>query len=133
MVLLEGLAPEYPVTLDSIRDYCLSLPGATEDMPWEETLAFRLRRKIFAMVALEASVEVRISLKCSAERFAEMLEVEGARPAPYVGRFQWIALESFDVLPDRELRELIRGSYELVAAKLPAKSSRRRRSRARRG
>jgi predicted DNA-binding protein (MmcQ/YjbR family) len=105
--------------IDSLRRFCLSLPGATEDMPWEDTLCFRLRRKIFAIVALDPGAEARISLKCSSERFSEMLEVEGTRKAPYVGRFQWIALEALDVLSDRDLCNLVRHSYEQVAAKLP--------------
>ncbi len=114
------------MTIDSIRRFCLSLLGATEDMPWEDTLCFRLRRKIFAMVALDPGAEARISLKCSPERFSEMLEVEGAMKAPYVGRFQWIALEDLDVLSDRDLCDLVRHSYEQVAAKLPKKQQRAR-------
>ncbi len=119
------------MTIDSLRRFCLSLPGATEDMPWEDTLCFRVRRKIFAMVALDPGAEARISLKCSPERFAEMLEVEGAMKAPYVGRFQWIALEALDVLSDRDLCDLVRHSYEQVAAKLPKKQQQRARARSR--
>lgn len=39
---------------ESIRDYCLSLPLATEDFPFDETtLAFRVLGKIFAMIDLD--------------------------------------------------------------------------------
>jgi len=114
---------------DSIREYCLALPGATENIQWEDVLLFRVGGKIFVMVNLNPAAEDRIAFKCDPEIFAELLEREGARPAAYVGRFQWIGLRDFNVLPAAELRELIRASYKLVAAKLPKKKLAPRRSR----
>jgi predicted DNA-binding protein (MmcQ/YjbR family) len=115
--------------LDSIREYCLSLPDATEGIQWEDALLFRVGGKIFAMVNLDPAVTDRISFKCDPETFAELLEREGARPAAYVGRFHWIGLRDFNVLPAAELRDLIRASYELVRAKLPKKKPAPRRAR----
>ena len=115
--------------LDSIREYCLSLPAVTENIQWEDVLLFRVGGKIFAMVNLDPAAEDRIAFKCDPETFAELLEREGARPAAYVGRFQWIGLRDFNVLPAAELRELIRASYDLVKGKLPKKKSAPRRLR----
>ncbi|HYN16222.1 MAG TPA: MmcQ/YjbR family DNA-binding protein [Terriglobales bacterium] len=115
--------------LDSIREYCLSLPGTTENIQWEDVLLFRVGGKIFVMVNLNPAGEDRIAFKCDPETFAELLEREGARPAAYVGRFQWIGLRDFNVLPAAKLRELIRRSYELVKAKLPKKKLAARRAR----
>ena len=115
--------------LDSIREYCLSLPAVTENIQWEDVLLFRVGGKIFAMVNLDPAAEDRIAFKCDPETFAELLEREGARSAAYVGRFQWIGLRDFNVLPAAELRELICASYDLVAAKLPKKKPAARRAR----
>ena len=115
--------------LDSIREYCLSLPGTTENIQWEDVLLFRVGGKIFVMASLDPAAEDRIAFKCNPETFAELLEREGARPAAYVGRFQWIGLRDFNVLPAAELRELIRASYDLIAAKLPKKKLPARRGR----
>ncbi len=115
------------MNIDSVREFCLSLPNVTENVQWGDQLLFRVGGRIFAMVSLEPGSGVRLCCKCSPERFAELLEVEGAAPAPYVGRFKWIGLEAFDTLPDPELREVIRESYDLVAAKLP-KGKRRARA-----
>ena len=42
------------MNVESVRDYCLSLPLATEDFPFDETtLVFRILGKIFAMIDLE--------------------------------------------------------------------------------
>ena len=84
------------------------------------------------MVNLDPAAEDRIAFKCDPETFAQLLEQEGTRPAAYVGRFQWIGLRDFNVVPAAQLRELIRKSYELVRAKLPkrrAGSARARRIR----
>jgi len=115
--------------LDSIREYCLSLPDASENIQWEDALLFRVGGKIFVSVSLNPAATDRIAFKCDPETFAELLEREGARPAAYVGRFQWIGLRDFNVLPAGELRELIRASYEMVKAKLPKKKPPARRTR----
>ena len=111
------------MTLDSIREYCLSFANTTEKVQWGDDLLFLVGGKIFVIVGMEPGSKIRICFKCSQERYAELLEVDGAMSAPYVGRFNWIALEHFNVLPDRELREVITESYELIAAKLPKKRS----------
>ena len=62
-----------------------------------------------------------MSLKCTPEKFAELIEREGIVPAPYVARYHWVALERFDALPERELKALLSTAYELVRDKLPRK------------
>ena len=103
---------------ESIRRFCLSFPNAKENLQWDETLCFKIAGKIFAMLNLD-SVPQRLCLKCSAEKFAELVEQEGIVPAPYVGRYKWVLLEQLDVLPQAELEDLIRQSYVMVAAKVP--------------
>jgi predicted DNA-binding protein (MmcQ/YjbR family) len=62
-----------------------------------------------------------MSFKCSPEDFAELKEREGIRPAPYMARAQWVALETPDTLTPAELQQFVRRSYDLVFAKLPKK------------
>ena len=85
-------------------------------MQWGETLCFKVVGKIFAMLSLD-SVPPSLCFKCTPEKFVELVELEGIRPAPYVGRYKWILLERLDVLGDEELEGLIRQSYEMVATK----------------
>lgn len=56
------------------------------------------------------------------EVFAELIEREDIRPAPYVGRYKWVMLDRLDAVPDAELEDLIQQSYKLVAAKAPKQS-----------
>lgn len=101
---------------DAIRKYCMSFPDATENLQWQDDLCFKIRGKIFAILGLD-SVPQQLCFKCTPEKFAELCEIEGIRPAPYVGRYKWVMLDGLDALRDEELKQSIRKSYEMVAAK----------------
>jgi predicted DNA-binding protein (MmcQ/YjbR family) len=106
---------------ESVRKFCLSLPHVTEDVQWGSDLLFRIGNKIFAVVALDAATDHRMSFKCTPETFAELTEREGIMPAPYVARYHWVALERFDALPERELKDLLINAHQLILEKLPRK------------
>jgi len=107
--------------IEAVRKFCLSLPHVDEKVQWENDLLFRIGGKMFAVVALEPSHAVLMSFKCTPEKFAELIEHDGIIPAPYVARYHWVGFERFDVLPDRELKELLANAYHLVREKLPKK------------
>ncbi len=104
------------MTVDEIREYCIAFPGATENLQWGDDLCFKIGGKIFATVALTA-VPQKVCFKCTPETFAELIEREDIRPAPYVGRYKWVILDRLDALSNTDLKMLIRLSYEMVAAK----------------
>ncbi len=101
---------------DQIRGYCLAFPEATENLQWGDDLCFKVRGKIFTTLALTA-VPQKLCFKCSPEAFAEMIERKDIHPAPYVGRYKWVILDRLDALSSKELKDMIRQSYEMVAAK----------------
>jgi predicted DNA-binding protein (MmcQ/YjbR family) len=101
---------------DSIRAYCLSFPQATENLQWGDDLCFKIGGKIFTIVGLD---NPRLCFKCTAETFAELIEREDIRPAPYVGRYKWVMVDRLDALGADQLKDLIGQSYEMVAAKAP--------------
>ena len=111
------------MNIESLREYCLSFPHATEDIQWGNDLLFRIGGKIFAGVGLEShdSSPNHLSFKCTPETFSELIERDGIIPAPYTARYHWIALERFDALKDAEIKHLIKLSYEMVLSKLPKK------------
>jgi predicted DNA-binding protein (MmcQ/YjbR family) len=104
--------------IDWIRRFCLALPGATEQIQWEDDLLFKVGGKTFAVVPLEPA-RLYISFKTSPEDFAELVERRGIIPAPYLARAQWVALESESALRRTELEELLRRAHSLILAKLP--------------
>jgi predicted DNA-binding protein (MmcQ/YjbR family) len=104
------------MNVEAIREFCLAFPQATENLQWGDDLCFKVGGKIFTIVNLDNS---RLCFKCTPETFAELIEQEGIRPAPYVGRYKWVMLDRLDAVRDDELQDLIRQSYEMVAAKVP--------------
>ena len=112
------------MNVDGIRKYCLTFAQATENLQWGDDLCFKIRGKIFVTLAL-TSVPPKLCFKCTPETFGELLEREGIRPAPYVGRYKWVILDRLDALPTDELQDFIRQSFEMVAAKAPGRASSR--------
>jgi predicted DNA-binding protein (MmcQ/YjbR family) len=113
------------MNVDEIRAYCLAFPGATEKLQWGDALCFKVRTKMFAVLGLD---QVRLTFKCTPDAFADLIEREDIRPAPYVGRYKWVMLDRLDALRADELQDSIRQSYDMVAANAP-KSKTIRRSR----
>jgi predicted DNA-binding protein (MmcQ/YjbR family) len=106
--------------VDALRTYCLARHGATEDMPFDDTvLAVRVMGKIFAMISLD-DVPARVNLKCDPERCVELRERYGSIVASY-HRDKWMMIEVEGDVPAQEIRALIDRSYELVVAGLSKK------------
>jgi predicted DNA-binding protein (MmcQ/YjbR family) len=109
---------------ETIREFCLAFPQATENLQWGDDLCFKIGGKIFAIIGLD---NPRLCFKCTPEIFGELIEREDVRPAPYVGRYKWVMLDRLDAVRWDELRELILQSYEMVAAKTPKRKPGRKR------
>jgi predicted DNA-binding protein (MmcQ/YjbR family) len=118
------------MNVDSIRAYCLSFPQATEKLQWGDALCFKSGGKMFAVLGLD---RVRLSLKCTPDSFAELIEHEDIIPSPYLGRYKWVMLERLDAVGWNELQDLIRQSYEMVAAKATKKKSEKKKKLAKPG
>jgi predicted DNA-binding protein (MmcQ/YjbR family) len=108
------------MNVDSIRAFCLSFPAATEKLQWGDALCFKINAKMFAVLGLD---QVRLTFKCAPETFAELIERQDIRPSPYLGRYHWVMLDRLDAVPNDELKDLIRQSYEMVASKPSARSA----------
>ena len=109
--------------IDWVRAFCLSLPHATENVQWEHDLLFRIAGKIFCIANLEPGVSpTKIAFKCTPEKFAELVEIDGIIPAPYMARNHWVAMLDMNALRQPEIKELIEGSYQMILEKLPKKT-----------
>jgi len=106
--------------LEQLRKICLSFPGATEDIKWGADLCFSVGAKMFCVTGAD-SIAGGLSVKCTPEKFDELIEREGIAPAAYVGRYKWVRISDLDAVTPAELRDLIAESYRLVFDKLPPK------------
>lgn len=107
------------MNIESVREYCLSLPHATEDFPFDETtLAFRIGGRIFAMIDLERTEW--FVLKCNPDMAIELREKYAEiSPAWHMNKRHWNQINLFGYLCEELICSLIRHSYSLVVQKLP--------------
>ena len=106
------------MTIETVRQICHALPAVTEDVKWGNDLCFSVSGKMFAVMNLDPPHS--IAFKCTPERFAELVERIGIRPAPYMARNMWVQEEQLGEALDRgELEQLVQTSYDLVVAKMP--------------
>ena len=109
-------------SIDWVRSACIALPHTTEKIQWVHDLLFCIGGKMYCVVNLEPGLSpTKIAFKCTPERFAELVELEGIIPAPYMARNHWVAFTKMDALRQPEIKELIHQSYQLVLEKLPKK------------
>jgi predicted DNA-binding protein (MmcQ/YjbR family) len=108
------------MTLDAIEKLCKSLPEVTEDIKWENHLCFNIGGKMFLITSPDSS-PVTASFKTSEEKFDELIEREGFKPAPYLAKHKWVFIDNISRLSAREGKELLTLSYEIIKSKLPKK------------
>lgn len=104
----------------NLRKICLALPNTEETYMWDHP-HFHVRGKIFVSFS-EYKGEWGISLKVGELMQGVFLNDPRFFRAPYVGKYGWVTLR-LDAAPLNwtEIRGLVRGSYQLVAAAAPKK------------
>ncbi|NLX73768.1 MAG: MmcQ/YjbR family DNA-binding protein [Bacteroidales bacterium] len=107
--------------IESLRDYCLSLPNATEDMPFgDDTLVFKVGGKIFLLTNLEGPLS--INLKCEPEYAITLREEHSSiRPGFHMNKKHWNTVDMDGLLSDKFIIELIIHSYQQVYLTLSKK------------
>ena len=106
------------MNIETARDYCLSLPLATEDFPFDDTsLVFRVLGKIFACIDLNRPQ--LITMKCDAGRALELREAHAEiEPAWHWNKKYWNQVALDGLLADELICSLLRHSYAEVVKKL---------------
>ncbi len=109
------LKPRGPT--DRLRALCMALPEAEERETWEIP-TYRIRGKIFA---LQSAIDERDAVWCKAQEGSQELLVQ-ADPdrffvPPYLGHKGWVGMWLDRRVDWKEVTELVRRSYRLIAPK----------------
>ncbi|MEM8558784.1 MAG: MmcQ/YjbR family DNA-binding protein [Bacteroidota bacterium] len=106
------------MTIDTVRDYCLAKPDATEGMPFGDTvLVFKAGGKMFALLRLDGPPWT-VNLKCHPERAVALRErYDAVQPGYHMNKTHWNTVD-YGRLDGDLARELIDHSYDLIAASL---------------
>ena len=110
------------MNIEKYRDTCLSFPGTTEDLPFDDnTLCFKVMGKIFSICDIEEFES--INLKCDPVKAIELRETypDIVIPGYHMNKKHWNTVLMDSSLPDELIKEWIKDSYDLVVNKLPKK------------
>jgi len=105
--------------IETVREYCLSLPYASEDTAFGENhLLFRVHDKIFACFGFDHNDY--FVLKCDPEYARELRDSYAeVTPAWHWNKKYWNQISLRGLLSDELILSLIRHSYSEVVKKLP--------------
>lgn len=105
--------------IETFRLYCLSKPGASEHLPFDNsTLVFKVGGKMFALCDLEEFDGV--NLKCDPERAIELREqYDAIGPGYHMNKTHWNTVKVGGDVDGRLIQELVDHSYELIVSSLP--------------
>ena len=96
-----------------LKAFCRSLPGATEtlyDAPYN-FLVYAVGGLKFGYFKTSAPERWRFSTRVSPDRFIELTDMPGVKPARYRGRYHWITIVNVSRFPAPYLQELVQASY----------------------
>ncbi len=118
---------------EQCRLFLRSLPHVAETMQWGDNLVYwagdkALGGKMFALIdlgdqpAADRKPRPVLSFYAGPERVPELLENEAMRPAPYLARAHWVAMDHWDGCATAELKTLLRAAHQGVFARLPKRT-----------
>ncbi len=110
------------MNIEELREYCLSLKNATEDMPFEdEYLMFRIFGKWFAVIPLN-DLELKVFVKCDPAKATDLRErYTSVEAAWHFNKKYWNSIILNQDMDDETVKFWILHSVEEVVKKLPKK------------
>jgi len=105
----------------------LKLPHVVETQQWGDNLLFWVGDKaiggrMFCVMNLDPDDRGVMSYSAGPERFSELLEHDGLKPAPYFARIHWVAVDRWNTFRNAEWHSELRAAHEIVFAKLPKRT-----------
>lgn len=106
--------------VEQVKAYCRSLPASEEHLLGEpgNILVYSVGGKNFAWFKTSEPERWRFSFRVTPERFVELTDMPGVKPARYMARFRWITIVQVATFPEDYLRELVDWSHARAVAGL---------------
>jgi len=108
------------MNVPQLKEFCRGFPSVTETLYKEpyNFLVYAVGGKKFAYFKTSHPERWRFSTRVAPDRFIELTDVPGVKPARYRGRFHWITIVSVSSFPASYLKELVEWSYQRTFASL---------------
>jgi predicted DNA-binding protein (MmcQ/YjbR family) len=103
-----------------LKAFCAGLYGARKTLYGEPSniLVYSVGGKTFAYFKTSDPERWRFSTKVTPDRFLELTDFPGVKPARYRGRFYWVTIVDVSRFPASYLTELVVWSYQKAFASL---------------
>jgi predicted DNA-binding protein (MmcQ/YjbR family) len=108
------------MNIRQLKEFCSKFPGASETLYREPSniLVYSVGGKTFAYFKTSDPERWRFSTKVTPDRFVELTDFPGVKPARYRGRFYWVTIVEVRRFPASYLTELVEWSYQKAFASL---------------
>jgi len=102
------------MNVSQLKRFCRERPGAAETRYGEpyNFLVYSVRGRKFAYFKTSEPERWRFSIRVTPDRFVELTDMPGVKPARYRGRYGWVTIVDVVAFPDGYLRELVESSYD---------------------
>ncbi len=112
------------MNIETLRDYCLSLPDVEETLPFgPDTLVYKVGGKIFLLTGLDGE-DFRFNVKCDPDLALELREqYDCVQPGYHMNKKHWNTVLVDGSVSEKQLREWVLHSYNLVAPKKKGKQA----------
>lgn len=107
--------------VNALRDYCAGFAGAQSRLlaaPYN-VLVYSVGGRQFAYFKTSEPERWRFSLRTTPDRFLELTDIPGVRPARYMARYHWVTIVDVATFDEAYLRELVAWSYRRAVDALP--------------
>ena len=106
------------MNIESLREFCLSKPGADETLPFgPDTLVYKVSGKIFLLTGLDEE-QLSFNVKCDPDKAIELREEFACvLPGYHMNKKHWNTVVVDGSVADKQLKEWIDHSYDLVTVK----------------
>ncbi|MEP6998316.1 MAG: MmcQ/YjbR family DNA-binding protein [Betaproteobacteria bacterium] len=104
------------MNVPQLKQFCRRFPGATETLYGEPSnfLVYSVGGRKFAYFKTSRPERWRFSTRVAPDRFIELTDIPGVKPARYRGRFGWVTIVNVHSFPASYLTELVEWSYRNV-------------------
>ena len=111
------------MNVDQIKMLCQSFSGVSEKVSGHPSniLSFSVGDKKFAYFKISEPEKWRFSIRVTPERFLELTDQLGIKPARYMHRFYWVTIVNVRAMDEEYLKELVAWSYNKALVNLPKK------------
>jgi predicted DNA-binding protein (MmcQ/YjbR family) len=100
-----------------VRDFCLSFDHVEECQPFgPENLVYKIKGKMFLLISLD-QIPPRINIKTDPDKSEELREAypDNILPGFHMNKKHWNTIIIDGRLSAKQIKEMIRESYELVS------------------